>query len=484
MTDEAARRKRHRNERIVAAAVVLLLAAGVAYVWRYNTTTGDEIAGQMYVPKATTITPELELLQQYVRIDTSNPPGREIEGARWLAGILVKHGVKAEIIEPAPGRATVYARIRGKRPNEGLLLLHHIDVVPAPAEEWKHPPFSALIDLNQIYGRGTLDNKGAGVLHLAAFLDVAESGRRPERDLVFLAVADEETGGALGTRWLLQYRPDVFEGVRYALNEGGITEMQGERVTYYGIETATKQTVTVMLEAPRRENLQETRIALEPWFVRREPDRVLPEVKHFLTTLAPYRVEFGKHLQDVDHTIAVGDFWNMPTGYRELTQDNVWAEGIAAHEGRYRMKVFLLNLPDTNPDERIAWLAAKVRPFGARVAEVLQKEGPTPFSPIDTPLYTIVKEEAQQAFRHPPVGPEILNRSLNDSRYLRLHGIVAYGISPFPVDFFQSQAIHGADERLRTDYFQAGLPFMKRVVSRYVFEPVTQSVSGPLQNTS
>ena len=484
MIEDAARRKRHRNERFVAAGIVLLLAAGAGYVWHYNSTTAGEIENQMYVPKATTITPELGLLQQYVRIDTSNPPGREIEGARWLAAILAKHGMKAEIIEPAPGRATVYARIRGKRPNEGLLLLHHIDVVPASAEGWKRPPFSAELDLNQIYGRGTLDNKGAGVLHLAAFLDVAASGRQPERDVVFLAVADEESGGTLGTRWLLEHRPDVFEGVRYALNEGGITEMQGERITYYGIETATKQTVTVMVEATRKEVLQETRIGLEPWFVRREPDRVLPEVKHFLATLAPHRVEYGKHLRDVDQTIAAGDFWNMPTGYRELTQDNVWAEGIAAYEGRYRMKVFLLNLPDTNPDERIAWLAAKVKTFGASVGEVVQKEGPTPISPIDTPLYTIVKEEAQQAFGDPPVGPEILNRSLNDSRFLRLHGILAYGINPFPIDFFQSQSIHGIDERLRADYFQAGLPFMKRVVSRYAFGPVTQSVSRPLQNTS
>ena len=473
MMDEATRRRRHRNERIVAGLVVLLFAAAAGLIWHYNTTTEDEISNQMYVPKATTITPELELLQQYVRIDTSNPPGREIEGARWLASILEKHGVKAELIEAAPGRTTLYARIRGKRPNEGLLLLHHIDVVPASPEGWKQPPFSAAVDLNQIYGRGTLDNKGDGILQLAAFLDVANSGRQPERDLIFLAVADEETGGTLGTRWLLEHRPDVFAGVRYALNEGGITEMQGERVTYYGIEIATKQTVTLMLEAARKEHLQEARIALEPWFIRREPDRVLPEVKHFLTTLAPHRVEFGKHLQDVDRTIAAGEFWNMPTGYRELTQDNVWAEGIAEHDGRFQMRVFLLNLPDTDPDMRIAWLRAKVRRFGVSVAHVIQKEGPTPFSPIDTPLFTIVKEEAQKAFGNPPVGPEILNRSLNDSRFLRSHGILAYGINAFPIDYFQSLAIHGADERLRADYFQAGLPFMKRVVSRYAFGPVT-----------
>src|SRR6201999_2095308 len=154
-----------------------------------------------YIPRKEVITPEIELLQQYVRIDTSNPPGLEAPGARFLAKLLEQGGVHAEIIESAPGRTSVYARLRGRQPGMGLLLMHHIDVVPAPARGWSQPPFGATILLNMMWGRGTLDMKGIGIADLAAFLEVAKTHRQPERDLVFLGVADEEEGGSLGTAW-------------------------------------------------------------------------------------------------------------------------------------------------------------------------------------------------------------------------------------------------------------------------------------------
>ena len=240
--------RRHRRQRQIAGAVVLaaIIAAAAALIFSYR--DAEELAHEnAYVPKQTKMTPELDLLRHYVGIDTSNPPGNELPAAQWLAQILASNGVHAEIIESAPRRASVYARIKGKRPDEGLLLLHHIDVVPANPSEWSQPPFAANLVLNQIYGRGTLDMKGIGICELRAFLDVANAGRQPERDLVFLAVADEESGSTLGMRWITEHRPDVLAGIRYALNEGGITEMQMERVTYFGIEIGTKQTVTLLL---------------------------------------------------------------------------------------------------------------------------------------------------------------------------------------------------------------------------------------------
>src|SRR5207248_1556121 len=112
--------------------------------------------------------------------------------------LLHQNGIASEIIESAPGRASLYARLRGRQPGEGLLLLNHIDVVPANAKEWSHPPFAATVALNQMWGRGTLDMKSIGLCELEAFIAVARSGRQPERDIVFLAVADEETGGSMG----------------------------------------------------------------------------------------------------------------------------------------------------------------------------------------------------------------------------------------------------------------------------------------------
>ena len=470
MTPEELKRRRHRNERILATILVLVLGAGTFALIRKRQALDEEVrSDRRYVPAHIQFSPELTLLQEYVRFDTSNPPGKELPAARWLAGILSANGIKAEIIETAPGRANVYARVKGRRTGEGLLLTHHIDVVPASAEGWTRPPFAAEIYFNELYGRGALDMKGTGICFLRAFLDVAAGGRVPERDIIFLAVADEETGGTLGMQWLLRNRRDIFEGVRYALNEGGITEMTEERVTYYGIEIGTKQVVTLMLTAPTRQQLQRARIVLEPWFAAREPDRVMPEVKRWMRELSPHRIEFKEELADIDRAIAQGSFWQLPVGYREMLQNGVWAEAVVrAPGGGYEMRTQLLNLPDQDPDARIAWLRATVAPLGVDIGQIMRKDDATPLSRIETPFYEMLSEEAQRAFGA-PVGTEVLNRWQNDSRFLRRNGIVSYGISAFPVDYFQSMDIHGVNERARTDYFNRGVAFTRQLVTRYAY---------------
>jgi acetylornithine deacetylase/succinyl-diaminopimelate desuccinylase-like protein len=258
------KRRRHRNERIIATLLVLVLGSATFLLYRKRLVLDEEVRNdRRYVPLHIQFSPELTQLQEYLRLDTSNPPGQELPAARWLAGILTRNGVKAEIIETAPGRANVYARVKGRRTGDGLMLTHHIDVIPATGEGWTRPPFAAEIYFNEVYGRGAIDMKGIGICFLRAFLDVATSGRVPEHDLVFLAVADEEAGGGLGMQWLLTNRSDVFAGVRYALNEGGITEMMEEKLTYFGVEIGTKQVITLLLTAPRRDQLQRARIALE-----------------------------------------------------------------------------------------------------------------------------------------------------------------------------------------------------------------------------
>ncbi|HEY2325838.1 MAG TPA: M20/M25/M40 family metallo-hydrolase, partial [Thermoanaerobaculia bacterium] len=212
------------REWVIASIVIALAAAAAALVFVYSQRARRDRDAMLYIPKSSPITPSTLLLERYIRINTVNPPGNEIEGARFLAAQLAEAGVKAEIIESAPGRANLYARIKGKHPGGALMLLNHIDVVP-PVGKWDRPPFSGSVMINMVYGRGSADMKGVAICELQAFRDVAKSGRVPEHDLVFLAVADEERASVLGTQWLLDHRPDVFEGVRYAINEGGITEM-------------------------------------------------------------------------------------------------------------------------------------------------------------------------------------------------------------------------------------------------------------------
>jgi len=455
--------------------LALLLAGGAAVgaLTIYNWRTKDEIDSQLWIPKPARITPEIVRLQEYVRIDTSE--NNEIDGAKFLAAILAKNGVRYEIIESAPGRANLYARLKGTRDGDGLLLLNHIDVVPADPAGWTRPPFAAAERFNLIFGRGTLDMKGIALCQLEAFLDVARSGRTPERDIIFLATADEENDGLLGVGWLMEHRPDIFRGVRYALNEGGITETEAERISYFGIEIGTKMVCHVRLHAATREALQRARIALEPRISPPDPERILPEVKEFLHQIAPLRVEQRVLLDDVEAAVAAGKFWLLSPGYRELTQNVMWLGGVEAESGGFVMKVNLFNLPDELPERRIELLRKEVAPFGATV-EVLRTTGPAPFSSRRTPLWQLLEQEIKReyggGFR---VGSEVLAASYNDSRYLRARGIDAYGVWPFPVDFYQTQGIHGIDERVRADWFMQGVSLMRRVVRGYAFEPLPSS---------
>jgi len=451
-------------------ALLMVGGALIAGLHIYVARAEREMDSELWIPKPTKITPELTLLQQYVRIDTSNPPVNELPGARFLADILEKNGIHAEVIESAPRRASVYARISGKQHHDGLLLFNHIDVVPANNRGWRHPPFAADIELNQMYGRGTLDMKGIAICELMAFIDVARTHRTPERDIVFLAVADEEAGGNLGTAWLLEHRPDIFEGIHYAINEGGITETTQERIAYFGIEIGTKMTIRLRLRARDRQSMQAVRIALEPFITRVDADRVLPEVREFLHDLAPLRIEQGQYLDDISRTVAADKLWLLPAGYRELTQNVVWPESVVSDARGATMRVNLFNLPDENPDARIAWLRGLAARDGATIEAVLEKSGPAPLSSRHTPLFAILADEAKRQYGGPRTGTEVLAAWYNDSRFLRTRGIEAYGLMPFPTDWYQTQGIHSIDERVRADWFGSGVALLRRVTSRFAFE--------------
>ncbi len=456
------------RERLVASILVLLVAAGTVAVYIYSQRMRRDRDALLYVPRASPITPSALLLERYIRIRTVNPPGDEIAGARFLAEQLAEAGVKGEIIESAPGRANLYARIKGKHPGDALMLLNHIDVVP-PVGKWDRPPFSGSVLIDRIYGRGAADMKGIAICELQAFRDVAKSGRLPEHDLVFLAVADEERGGALGTQWLLDHRPDVFEGVRYALNEGGITEIQRASMTYFGIETGSKQAIDLDLLAPSRDALLALRRALEPYIQPRETMRILSAVREFFTAVAPTRVENREALQDIDATMRIEKGWLVPVNYAELMMNALWMSGTQPSDGGgFKMRAVMRNLPDEQPDERIAWLASMAQPFGVKIGEIRQKQGPAPPSTSDTPLFRLIAATATRQY-HVPSGPEVLPFSTTDSRFLRSHGIVCYGVQPFPLDFFQSLGIHGANERVRADWFEEGVVFMREIVRQWAF---------------
>ncbi|CAB1077849.1 YscS-like amidohydrolase [Olavius algarvensis Delta 1 endosymbiont] len=162
----------------------------------------------------------VELLSQYLQIDTTNPPGNEHLGVEFLADILQREGVEYKTFEASPGRSSLKAVLPGTGAKGAIILLNHIDVVPARAAEWSVPPFSGALKDGYIYGRGALDMKSLGILELLALLEIKRKGLTPCRDIIFLAVADEETGGSQGVQYLLEHHPDEFQA-DLVINEGG-----------------------------------------------------------------------------------------------------------------------------------------------------------------------------------------------------------------------------------------------------------------------
>jgi acetylornithine deacetylase/succinyl-diaminopimelate desuccinylase-like protein len=184
----------------------------------------------------------VENLQQLVRIDTTNPPGNELPAVQLVRDILLQNGFPGEdiqVLESAPGRGNLVARLRGDGSKRPLLLSGHVDVVPVEREHWSHDPFGGEIDGGYIWGRGTLDMKGFVCMYLETFLQAFRQGTRFKRDLIFAAIADEENGFTYGSKFLASQHKDLIDA-EYGLTEGGAMTIHMGKLRIYPIQVAEK----------------------------------------------------------------------------------------------------------------------------------------------------------------------------------------------------------------------------------------------------
>ncbi|HBK13592.1 MAG TPA: peptidase M20, partial [Gammaproteobacteria bacterium] len=225
--------------------IVLALCVSLSITTAANAKTIDDYANEA-----------VERLSAYLQIDTINPPGNESRGVRYISSLLDAAGIAYETAESAPGRGNLWARIPGtaaagedKQP--ALILLHHIDVVPASRKYWSFEPLSGDVADGFVYGRGAIDTKGLGIAQLQAFLALAASGAELNRDVILLATADEEAGGFFGVGWLIENRPELFSEVGYVLNEGGSGRVFGDQIAVL-VEVTQKVPLWLRLTATGR----------------------------------------------------------------------------------------------------------------------------------------------------------------------------------------------------------------------------------------
>ncbi len=238
-----------------------------------------------------------DFLSAYIQIDTTNPPGNESAAAQFLTGRFRQAGIEAETFESQPGRGSVLARLKGSGGGRPVILLNHLDVVPASPDGWDVPPFSGAVRDGYVYGRGALDCKGVGTVDAMALLLLKRRGTPLKRDVIFLGTADEETGGKLGAGWMVETHFDRFADVEFVLNEGGAIDVLANGKRAYSVAVAEKTPCWLRLTAsgraghgaaPQKETAV-TRLvrALEHLRTYRPPVRVTSEVEAYYAALAP-----------------------------------------------------------------------------------------------------------------------------------------------------------------------------------------------------
>src|ERR1041384_5617651 len=176
----------------------------------------------------------VQLLQELIRIDTTNPPGNERAAALHLQKLLESDGIETRVLDVAPGRANLYARIKGNGSLRPLILLSHTDVVLAEPQRWTVPPFSGELRDGFIYGRGATDMKGTATVQATVMRLIKRLNIPLKRDLILLAVADEEAGGS-GATSIIEKHPDLIRGAEFLLNEGDVVYVKHGKVEQYGV---------------------------------------------------------------------------------------------------------------------------------------------------------------------------------------------------------------------------------------------------------
>ena len=421
-----------------------------------------------------------ENLVGYLKVDTSNPPGNETNGARYLQQLLAKEGIEAKLVGSNPNRQSVYARLSSGSNEKALLLLHHIDVVPVAPSEWTKPPFGGLRSNGYIWGRGALDIKSLGIAELMAFIDLKRRKVPLRRDVIYLGVADEELGGALGARELLEKNPDLFANIGFVINEAGYNETIVDKVAFWGIEVQQKVPLflRIHMSGPPGHSasppdgggtLVKLMSILEEVRKIPTPYRLTPAVDRYFKMLAKTKVdEKGEVLRSLREPLDVQRIEKvLPPGYRSLLRDTIAITringGVCPNclPAKAFADVDIRLLDDQTTDAMIAKVKALV-PKGGEV-EVLLAGQPAPESSTDTELYRVLVAAMTKAEPGSSAAP-VVSAGTSDSRYFRQRGIVAYGIAPFKVNYYDADTVHGADERIRARFFSEGVRLTRTIV--------------------
>jgi acetylornithine deacetylase/succinyl-diaminopimelate desuccinylase-like protein len=423
----------------------------------------------------------VQLLQELIRINTTNPPGNERAVALHLQKLLDSEGIETKLLDVAPGRANLYARIKGDGSRRPLILLSHTDVVMAEPERWSVPPFSGEIRDGFVYGRGASDMKGTAAVHATLMRLLKRLNVPLKRDLILLAVADEEAGGT-GARSIVEDHLDLIRGAEFLLNEGDVAYVKNGKLQQYGVDVMEKAALWLRITARgpaghgsiplANSSVNRLLKALERLRAWQTPIRVPAAVAEGYRVLAaqqsdPVLRDAYANLEKALNDPALREKLLADSTLNAEVRNTITITGLSGSEkvnvipGTAWAQIDVRLLPGETPDGFIATLRGVLADPGLEI-EMLEGSTPTGSS-ADTALMSAIRKVAARRDASVPVIPTMLTSSTDSSKF-RSVGITAYGFEPYKMDDGELDRAHGDDERLSVENVGFALQFLYEVI--------------------
>lgn len=425
------------------------------------------------------------LLAEIVRIDSTNPPGHETAVCRRLHAQLATDGISSTILESAPGRGNLIARVKGTGNGRPVLWMAHLDVVGTKGQTWSVGPFEGREKDGYLYGRGVIDDKGMATIGVQVARIIKRFGPPLARDLVLALTADEESSARFGIRWLLDKHPGLLDA-EVALNEGGHAVIEDGKVRLVEPQTAEKVYLDLRLEATEQSGHSS-----------------LPEPHNSIGRLARALVRLSERSMPVELNETTRAFFRglsrtrSPDAplMRQLVAGDQRAKARAAErlsrqpfynalmrttfvvtlvEGGTRVNVLPERawanvncrlLPGTDPRAFIRTIETFIGDPQVKVVFDAEDLEQAQASPVDHPAFRAIAAAASEVFGDITVVP-LMSPGATDSRFLRGRGMPCYGLMPLPLTRDDLKRLHAADERVPVSSFEPALRLAYAVLTR------------------
>ena len=427
----------------------------------------------------------VELAQNLLRFDTTNPPGNEAACITYIEGLLKDAGIETTVVSRDPARSNLIARLKGRGEAPAILLHGHVDVVTTANQDWQHDPFGGEIIDGYLWGRGSIDMKGSVAMMICALLRARAEGFVPAGDVLLAVLSDEEQGGDFGAKWLVEDQPYLFEGVKYSFGEAGGETSHIEGLKFYPIQVGEKQICRLQatLRGPgghgsmpmhggAMSRLGELLTTLD---THRLPVHITPVVETLVKSVAdalpaPRNTGLLALLDPAKTDKLLDDLGELGRLVDPLLHNTVNATmvegGLAINviPSEIKLKLDGRLLPGFTPHDMLKELHDLV---GDDVEfEVLRHDE---YSTVaDMAVYDMLADIIREADPEGIPVPYILS-GVTDGRHFAKLGIKNYGFTPLllPDDPTLIATVHAADERVPVEALEFGAKCLYSLLRRY-----------------